>query len=90
MQRYEPLSIESKWQRKWADDQLYAAEDFSDKQKFVMLTEFPYPSGDGLHLGHAREYTLGDILARHKHMQSYNVLYPMDYDAFGLETGLHL
>ncbi|MGE5312931.1 MAG: class I tRNA ligase family protein [Acidobacteriota bacterium] len=86
MQRYEPLSIESKWQRKWADDQLYAAEDFSDKQKFVMLTEFPYPSGDGLHLGHAREYTLGDILARHKRMQGYNVLYPMGYDAFGLPT----
>lgn len=86
MKRYSPADIEPKWQQKWAEDGLYKAEDFSDKQKFVMLTEFPYPSGDGLHLGHAREYTLGDILARYKRMQGYNVLYPMGYDAFGLPT----
>ncbi|NCU31157.1 leucine--tRNA ligase, partial [Candidatus Saccharibacteria bacterium] len=86
MKRYSPAEIEPKWQQKWTEDGLYKAEDFSDKQKFVMLTEFPYPSGDGLHLGHAREYTLGDILARYKRMQGYNVLYPMGYDAFGLPT----
>ena len=86
MTRYNPSEIEPKWQKKWSDDKLYEAEDFSKKQKFVMLTEFPYPSGDGLHLGHAREYTLGDIMARHKRMQGYNVLYPMGYDAFGLPT----
>ncbi len=86
MKRYSPADIEPKWQQKWAETGLYKAKDFSDKQKFVMLTEFPYPSGDGLHLGHAREYTVGDILARYKRMQGYNVLYPMGYDAFGLPT----
>ena len=86
MKKYTPRDIEPKWQKIWADDQLYAAIDFSDKPKYVMLTEFPYPSGDGLHLGHVREYTLGDIMARYKRMQGYNVLYPMGYDAFGLPT----
>lgn len=86
MKRYDPATIEPKWQQQWAADNVYAATDFSDKQKYVMLTEFPYPSGDGLHLGHTREYTLGDIMARHKRMQGYNVLYPMGYDAFGLPT----
>ena len=64
----------------------YKAVDFDKRDKYVMLTEFPYPSGDGLHLGHIREYTYGDILARHKRMQGFNVLYPMGYDAFGLPT----
>lgn len=86
MKRYNPAEIEPKWQKKWTDDHVYVAEDFATKQKFVMLTEFPYPSGDGLHLGHMREYTLGDVIARHKRMQGYNVLYPMGYDAFGLPT----
>lgn len=86
MKRYNPAEIEPKWQKKWTDDHVYVAEDFATKQKFVMLTEFPYPSGDGLHLGHTREYTLGDVIARHKRMQGYNVLYPMGYDAFGLPT----
>jgi len=86
MQRYNPKDIEPKWQQQWAKDKLYEAVDFSDKPKYVMLTEFPYPSGTGIHLGHAREYTYGDIMARHKRMQGYNVLYPMGYDAFGLPT----
>lgn len=86
MKRYNPSEIEPKWQQQWSVQQLYKAVDFSDKPKYVMLTEFPYPSGDGLHLGHTREYTLGDIMARHKRMQGYNVLYPMGYDAFGLPT----
>jgi leucyl-tRNA synthetase len=86
MKRYNPKEIEPKWQQKWAADKIYQAQDFSDKQKFVMLTEFPYPSGDGLHMGHMREYTLGDIMARHKRMQGLNVLFPMGYDAFGLPT----
>jgi leucyl-tRNA synthetase len=86
MTRYNPSDIEPKWQAAWAKSQIYAAEDFSKKPKYVMLTEFPYPSGDGLHLGHTREYTLGDIMARHKRMNGYNVLYPMGYDAFGLPT----
>jgi leucyl-tRNA synthetase len=86
MQRYNPKDIEPKWQQVWAEQGLYEAKDFDDKPKFVMLTEFPYPSGDGLHMGHIREYTYGDILARQKRMQGRNVLYPMGFDEFGLPT----
>lgn len=84
--RYKPTEIEPKWQKIWSKDAIYSALDFDQKPKFVMLTEFPYPSGDGLHLGHVREYTLADIYARFKRMNGYNVLYPMGYDAFGLPT----
>lgn len=87
MKRYNPKELEPKWQKKWAESGIYKAVDFDAKRpKYVMLTEFPYPSGDGLHLGHVREYTLGDILARYKRQHGYNVLYPMGYDAFGLPT----
>lgn len=87
MKRYNPKDLEPKWQKTWADTKQYAAVDFDEtRPKYVMLTEFPYPSGDGLHMGHVREYTLGDIMARHKRMNGYNVLYPMGYDAFGLPT----
>jgi len=86
VKRFNPKEIEPKWQKAWADKDLYKAIDFSKRPKFVMLTEFPYPSGDGLHLGHIREYTYGDIIARQKRMQGNNVLYPMGYDAFGLPT----
>src|SRR5471030_2625967 len=79
--------MEPKWQKTWADTKLYAATDGDQtRPKYYMLTEFPYPSGDGLHAGHTREYTLGDVIARHKRMLGYNVLYPMGYDAFGLPT----
>ncbi len=87
MKRYNPKELEPKWQGNWADNKLYEAVDFDkSRPKYVMLTEFPYPSGDGLHLGHVREYTLGDIMARYKRMTGHNVLYPMGYDAFGLPT----
>lgn len=86
MKRYNPKEIEPKWQQKWANSDIYKAVDFDERPKYVMLTEFPYPSGDGLHLGHVREYTLGDVMARRKRMGGYNVLYPMGYDAFGLPT----
>lgn len=86
MQRYNPKDIEPKWQKQWADSKLYQAVDFDERPKFVMLTEFPYPSGAGIHLGHVREYTYGDIISRHKRMQGHNVLFPMGYDAFGLPT----
>jgi len=87
MKRYNPKEIEPKWQQNWAEQKLYKALDFDESRpKYVMLTEFPYPSGDGLHLGHVREYTLGDIMARYKRMTGHNVLYPMGYDAFGLPT----
>ena len=85
MEKYNPGAVEQKWQKHWQEHP-YLAEDFAKKPKFVMLTEFPYPSGDGLHLGHTREYTYGDILARYKRLQGYNVLYPMGFDAFGLPT----
>lgn len=86
MKRYNPKDIEPKWQKNWSESGIYKAIDFDKRPKFVMLTEFPYPSGDGLHLGHIREYTYGDIIARRKRMGGSNVLYPMGYDAFGLPT----
>jgi leucyl-tRNA synthetase len=86
MNRYDPKDIETKWQQVWADTDLHAAIDGDPRPKYYMLTEFPYPSGDGLHAGHAREYTLGDVIARHKRMQGHNVLFPMGYDSFGLPT----
>jgi len=86
MKRYNPKEIEPTWQRKWADSKIYEAQDFDERPKFVMLTEFPYPSGAGIHIGHTREYTYGDIISRYKRMRGYNVLYPMGYDAFGLPT----
>lgn len=87
MKHYNPSETEPKWQKKWNELGVNKAKDFDKtRRKYVMLTEFPYPSGDGLHMGHVREYTLGDIMARHKRMLGYNVLYPMGYDAFGLPT----
>ena len=87
MKKYNPQAIEPKWQEIWADTKLYAAvTGDTSRKKYYMLTEFPYPSGAGLHAGHIREYTIGDVLARHKRMQGYNVLFPMGYDAFGLPT----
>lgn len=86
MKRYNPKEIEPKWQKTWAETGVYKAVDFDERPKYVMLTEFPYPSGAGIHIGHSREYTLGDILARHKRMLGFNVLFPMGYDAFGLPT----
>jgi len=86
MQRYIPNEIEPKWQQVWQDTEIYKATDFDKRPKYIMLTEFPYPSGSGLHIGHMREFTYGDIIARHKRMHGYNVLFPMGYDAFGLPT----
>ncbi|MDL2363052.1 MAG: class I tRNA ligase family protein [Patescibacteria group bacterium] len=86
MQRYNPKDIEPKWQQIWRDQDLYKAVDFDARPKYVMLTEFPYPSGTGIHIGHAREYTYGDMIARFKRMQGHNVLYPMGFDEFGLPT----
>lgn len=86
MKRYNPKELEPKWQEEWNKAGIYKAIDFDPKQKFVMLCEFPYPSGAGMHIGHIKEYTIGDIIARQKRMMGYNVLFPMGYDAFGLPT----
>ena len=85
--KYNPKKIESKWQKKWEKmPQLWQASDVSDKKKFYCLAEFPYPSGEGLHVGHVRGYAAMDIISRKKRMQGFNVLFPMGWDAFGLPT----
>ena len=84
--KYDHKQVEKKWQDIWDEKQCFKAENGSDKEKFYALVEFPYPSGQGLHVGHPRSYTALDIVARKKRMQGYNVLYPMGWDAFGLPT----
>ena len=86
MVKYNPKKIEKKWQKRWREQDLYQAKDFSKKPKKYIMVEFPYPSGDGLHVGHVRSYTALDALSRKKRMEGYNVLYPMGWDAFGLPT----
>ena len=84
MKAYKPSTIEPKWQQKWYSSDLHKAVDFSKKEKRYVMSEFPYPSGDGLHVGHARTYVMADAVARHTRMQGCNVLFPMGWDAFGL------
>ena len=84
--KYDHKQVEKKLQDIWDEKQCFHAENDSDKEKFYALVEFPYPSGQGLHVGHPRSYTALDIVARKKRMQGYNVLYPMGWDAFGLPT----
>ncbi|MCF0123930.1 MAG: leucine--tRNA ligase [Ruminiclostridium sp.] len=84
--KYEFNRIEKKWQDRWDKENCYHAETGGDKPKFYGLVEFPYPSGQGLHVGHARPYTAMDVVARKRRMDGYNVLFPMGYDAFGLPT----
>lgn len=83
---YNPKTIEKKWQGVWETEKAFRAGNDYSKPKFYALVEFPYPSGQGLHVGHPRPYTALDIIARKKRMQGYNVLYPMGWDAFGLPT----
>lgn len=84
--KYEHKEIEKKWQGLWEENGIFHAKNEYSKPKFYALVEFPYPSGQGLHVGHPRSYTALDIVARKKRMQGYNVLYPMGWDAFGLPT----
>lgn len=86
MEQYNFKKIEKKWQGYWEKNKLFQAKDFSKKPKYYCLVEFPYPSGEGLHIGHTRSYTAMDIIAQKRRMEGYNVFFPMGWDAFGLPT----
>ena len=95
-ERYDPAAIEEKWQKNWEEARCFEAKDDYSMPKYYALIEFPYPSGEGLHVGHPRSNTALDIIARKRRMEGYNVLFPIGYDAFGLptenyaiKTGLH-
>ena len=96
MKTYDYNHIDHKWQKFWAENQTFKADNHSDKPKYYVLDMFPYPSGAGLHVGHPLGYIASDIYARYKRHQGYNVLHPMGFDSFGLpaenfaiKTGIH-
>ena len=86
MNFYDYKQIEKKWQNYWEENESFKASEDYSKPKFYALVEFPYPSGQGLHIGHPRPYTAMDIVSRKRRLQGYNVLFPMGWDAFGLPT----
>ena len=86
VERYNPNAIEKKWQNIWDEEKTFKTVIDNSKEKFYALVEFPYPSGDGLHVGHPRSYTALDLISRKRRMQNQTVLYPIGFDAFGLPT----
>src|SRR6185369_3468308 len=82
-ERYSPGIVEAKWQRKWASENSFKVTEDTSRQKYYLLEMFPYPSGR-IHMGHVRNYSIGDVVGRFKRMRGFNVLHPMGWDAFGM------